>query len=406
MTKQDNLPAGWRMVLLRDVIENAQSGFASGERDPNGVVQLRMNNVDTRGNITWDDYIRVPTTQEQLSKYCLSDGDVVFNNTNSVELVGKSALFKPLDEPVVYSNHFTRLRVRRDLLDPGFLTSWLMRQWQAKLFEKICNRWIGQSAVKPQTLLDLEMPLPPIEEQRRIVGVLEEKLAAVEQARQAAEAQLEAARGLSAAYLRQVFDGREAQAWPKLPLQDIAILERGKFTPRPRNDPKYFGGSIPWIQTGRVESSGKYITEFDTTLNEMGLGVSRMFPKGTLVITIAATIGAVGILDFDSCMPDSLVGITPIVERSEVEYLYYALLFVREHLKSIAPQAAQANLNLGILRRLEIPVPNINEQRRIATELEEKNSRISTLLKALEEQIKEIRCLPSSYLQQAFNGEL
>ena len=172
MSDRRKLPDGWQMVYLRDMIEDAQSGFASGEREPNGAIQLRMNNVGTRGNLVWDEYIRVPTTQEQLAKYQLQEGDVVFNNTNSTELVGKSALFKDFSEPVVYSNHFTRLRARRNLLDPAYLASWLMRQWQTKLFERICNRWIGQSAVKPSVLLELEIPLPPLPEQIKIAEIL------------------------------------------------------------------------------------------------------------------------------------------------------------------------------------------------------------------------------------------
>src|SRR5262249_34573032 len=160
------------------------------------------------------------------------------------------------------------------------------------------------------------------------------QMTAVEQARAAAEAQLEAAKALPAAYLRAVFESPEAQKWPRKRLGEVAILERGKFTPRPRNDPRYFGGIYPWIQIGEVEAANKYILEYNSTLNDLGLAVSKMFPKGTLVISIAASIGAVGILGFDSCMPDSLVGITPKPELSDSDFLYYLLLWFRDYLKS------------------------------------------------------------------------
>ena len=121
-----SLPDGWRSVKLGEVITEAQPGFACGTRAPNGIIQLRMNNVDTRGNLVWDKFIRVPADQETISKYELAAGDVVFNNTNSTELVGKSALFSGYTVPVVYSNHFTRLRVDPDKLEPGYLASWLL----------------------------------------------------------------------------------------------------------------------------------------------------------------------------------------------------------------------------------------------------------------------------------------
>ncbi len=104
-----------------------------------------MNNVDTRGNFVWNEFLRVPADQATIDEYRLVPGDVLFNNTNSTELVGKSAIFEAHDEPVVYSNHFTRLRADTEQLDPAFLAAWLNHQWQQGTFARICNRWIGQS---------------------------------------------------------------------------------------------------------------------------------------------------------------------------------------------------------------------------------------------------------------------
>jgi len=192
---------------LDDVIAEAQPGFACGERDAAGVIQLRMNNVDTRGRMLWDKFIRVPADAGNVEKYRLSAGDVLFNNTNSVELVGKTALFTGHDEPVVYSNHFTRLRVRPSLCEPAYLAAWLVYQWNAGTFEKLCNRWIGQSAVNNDKLLSLELSLPPLSEQRQITANLRQKMEAVEVARRAAEEQLNAIQVLPGALLRQAFSG-------------------------------------------------------------------------------------------------------------------------------------------------------------------------------------------------------
>jgi type I restriction enzyme S subunit len=194
-------------VKLGEVIRNAQAGFACGERDANGIVQLRMNNLDTRGNFIWDDVLRVPRENNNIEPFLLVPGDVLFNNTNSTELVGKSALFTGYAEPIVYSNHFTRLRTVGDALLPDVLASWLNHQWQKGVFAAICNKWIGQSAVKTDRLLNLEIPLPPLAEQRRIAAVLREQMAAVEKARAAAQAELAAINALPAALLRRAFNG-------------------------------------------------------------------------------------------------------------------------------------------------------------------------------------------------------
>jgi type I restriction enzyme S subunit len=107
-----------------------------------------MNNVTTLGRMDFSSLIRVPADAAIIGSYKLRPGDVLFNNTNSTELVGKSALFEGHTEPIVFSNHFTRLRPRVELLVPGFLALWLQSQWCRGLFGGICYRWIGQSAVQ------------------------------------------------------------------------------------------------------------------------------------------------------------------------------------------------------------------------------------------------------------------
>lgn len=207
MIRQNHNQLNWPLVKLVDVITEAQPGFASGERDPNGVIQLRMNNVDRRGNLVWNEFIRVPASAAMIEKFCLKDGDIVFNNTNSTELVGKSAIFQEHREPVVYSNHFTRLRTNPTELIPAYLANWLVYQWQTHVFERLCNRWIGQSAVKNDVLLALEIPLPPLEEQQRIVVFLNERLSTIDRVRASAEAQLSLINSLPGAILHRVFNG-------------------------------------------------------------------------------------------------------------------------------------------------------------------------------------------------------
>lgn len=217
------LPSGWRIARLGEVIAEAQPGFACGERDPHGVIQLRMNNVDTRGRMLWDEFIRVPANHQTTTRFRLAPGDVLFNNTNSVELVGKTALFGGQDEPVVYSNHFTRLRVQPDLCEAAYLAAWLVHQWNAGTFESLCDRWIGQSAVKNDKLLSLAIPLPPLLEQQRIAARFREQMEAIERARRAAQAELEAATKVFRAYIRQAFTCEEAVAWPREPVGSLIV---------------------------------------------------------------------------------------------------------------------------------------------------------------------------------------
>src|SRR5438128_11258888 len=109
MSGENGSHAGARtLTKLGELVEEAASGFACGQRANDGAIQLRMNNVTRRGELDWSSFIRVPVEKAMLDDYSLRDGDVVFNNTNSTEMVGKTALFNNLKEPVVFSNHFTR----------------------------------------------------------------------------------------------------------------------------------------------------------------------------------------------------------------------------------------------------------------------------------------------------------
>ena len=192
-----------------------------GERDPAGTIQLRMNNVTTEGAWDWSSFIRIPTDETVRNFYVLQPGDVVFNNTNSTELVGKTALFTEHNEPVVFSNHFTRLRTDAQRLAPEYLAHWLLSLWKQGAFARLCDKWIGQSAVQRSKLLALQIPLPPLPQQKRIAERLREQLAEVERARASVAAQLQAAEALSGAFLRTEFNGPAGTEWPKRRLAEI-----------------------------------------------------------------------------------------------------------------------------------------------------------------------------------------
>jgi len=170
--------------------------------------------------------------------------------------------------------------------------------------------------------------------------------------------------------------------WSEMALQEIAILARGKFSARPRNDPKFFGGEIPFVQTGDVRKARVDLKEYSQTLNEAGLRVSKLFPKGTLLFTIAANIGEVAFLSFDGACPDSLVAINPKSGVS-ARWLYYQLGFLQPSFEAAATQNAQLNINLEKLNPFRIPVPPFKEQEAIAGALADADALIEGLARLI-----------------------
>ncbi|MCX6030426.1 MAG: restriction endonuclease subunit S [Chloroflexi bacterium] len=403
------LPDGWRWVRLREVIRETQAGFACGQRDADGVVQLRMNNLDTRGNFVWDDVLRVPREGNNIEQFLLVPGDVLFNNTNSTELVGKSAQFDGYVEPIVYSNHFTRLRTVSDSLLPAFLSSWLNHQWQQGVFAAICNRWIGQSAVKADRLLSLEFPLPPLPEQQRIAGVLREQMTAVEKTRAAAQARLAAVKALPAAFLRQVFPqpGQPLPAgWRWVKLGEVCEIVRGS-SPRPKGDPRYYGGNVPRLMVEDVTRDVMYVTPRVDFLTEVGATLSRPMMKGDVVIVVSGAPGLPAILNVDACIHDGFVGLRKLqIEKLTQEFLFYFLRRSRELTDKEATGAIFRNLTTYQVGNIAIPLPPLSEQRRIAAVLRVQMAAVEKARAAAEAELNTVNTLPAALLRRAFNGEI
>lgn len=130
---------------------------------------------------------------------------------------------------------------------------------------------------------------------------------------------------------------------------------------RPRNNPALLGGPYPLIQTGEVTAAELYIDHYENTYSELGLAQSKMWPKGTLCITIAANIAQTAILGFEACFPDSVVGFVS-GERVTQIYIHYWFGFFQKILEEQAPQVAQKNINLKILSELDVMVPPMELQ--------------------------------------------
>ncbi len=171
--------------------------------------------------------------------------------------------------------------------------------------------------------------------------------------------------------------------WEIKPLSELGKLNRGVSKARPRNSPELLGGPYPLIQTGEVANAKTYITSFNSTYSEKGLAQSKMWPKGTLCITIAANIAQTSILTFDACFPDSVVGFISRNMTNEL-FIHYWFSFFQKILDEQAPQVAQKNINLKILSELNVIVPPLSLQNRFAAFVERVDQQKQTVQQSLE----------------------
>jgi type I restriction enzyme S subunit len=176
-------------------------------------------------------------------------------------------------------------------------------------------------------------------------------------------------------------------------LDEVGTLSRGKSKHRPRNDPVLYGGPHPFIQTGDVKHSNFYVTSFSQTYSDKGLAQSKLWPSGTLCITIAANIADTAILKFPACFPDSIIGFTAKDGVSSTAYVKYCLDTYKTQMRSISQGTTQDNMSQGKLLSLKFRIPDYTTQQKIAAilsaydDLIANNQRRITLLERMAEDI-------------------
>ena len=177
--------------------------------------------------------------------------------------------------------------------------------------------------------------------------------------------------------------------WRLVSLRELGEVNRGRSRHRPRYAEHLYGGPYPFIQTGDVKASNGRVMSHTQSYSEAGLAQSRLWPTGTMCITIAANIAETGILTFPACFPDSVVGFIAEPKKADVQFVEYMFRFMRSRIQHQATGSVQDNINIETLERLHFPIPPLAEQKAIAAVLGslddkiELNRRMSATLEAM-----------------------
>ncbi len=166
------LPANWEVVTVSEIAEDISSGFPSGQhnQEGRGVPHLRPMNISPKGDIVLETLKYV----EQDGYDALLEGDVLFNNTNSPAWVGKTAYIRK-DSNWAYSNHMTRIRPHRKIINAAWLANSLHFIFETGFFRMHCSHHVNQASINTAFLGDVKIPLPPPPEQHRIVAEIEKQ---------------------------------------------------------------------------------------------------------------------------------------------------------------------------------------------------------------------------------------
>ena len=348
----------WTVVKLSDVATLSSGGTPS-----------KANATFWDGDIPWVspkdmkcDHVR--DAADKITRAAVSESAARIVGSNSVLAVVRSGILAhtfpvaTLAREVSFNQDIKAITPKNGSLLPAFLF-WMLKGQEAQILRIGVKKGATVHSLSNGFLESLRFPLPPLDEQRRIVGLLDR---AAEIRRRADAARAKARAIIPALFLDTFGDpATNPKGWPVKTLGNLGELDRGRSRHRPRNAPELYGGPYPFVQTGDVANSKGRIRRHEQSYSEAGLAQSKIWPSGTLCITIAANIGKTGILEFDACFPDSVVGFKPWSEVTS-EFIQASLDFMQAEIEARAPQAAQKNINLQVLRGLEMICPPLGLQ--------------------------------------------
>jgi len=404
----EKLPKGWKWVKLGNVCK-VQGGFAFKSNDyvTKGNPIIRISNlIDGKVDLTDGTVYASDEIVKSLGQYKLSPDNLLIAMSGAT--TGKLGIV-----PKIFVSAYLNQRVGRFVndisqLDIKYLGLFLS---QPDYLSNILVNAFGSAIpnVSPGFLESLDLLLPPLPEQKRIAGILSDRLTAIDKARTATEVQLKAAKALPAAYLRQVFDSPEAQKWKRKKIGDVCELLPAKSIAT-EGDTEVLAITMACLSETGFQPAGikrARMRSHDAALSRVASGEVLIARSNTseLVGRVAIYSGEV-----EGVVASDLTIRIKAGSTLKPTFLtnYLSSLYIQGYWKERAGGASDSMKKITRSQLIEelIPVPALAEQNQITIAVAEKLAGITALKQSLQFQLTTINQLPAAILRQAFNGEL
>ena len=395
----NQLPKGWINVQVKDVTKSLSSGFACNKsfETTDGYVHLRTHNISTSGCLNFDQMIKVSHEKIDEKKSKIFKGEILFNNTNSKELVGKTA-YVDQDYDFAFSNHLTRI-VPNDKVHSKFLVYWLVSLQTSGYFNQICKKWIGQAGVNNTVLKSLSVPLPSKEEQKRIVEKLDALLTRIDTAIEHLQSKLALSKQLFDSVLDEFFKLSDCDS---VPLTEVVDFIGGSQPPKSQFSDVQKEGYVRLIQIRDYKtdnhivyvdsaSTKKFCTKEDVMIGRYGPPVFQIL-RG-----------------LDGAYNVALMKAVPNEDVLTKDYLFWFLQSpsIQNYVIGISQRAAgQSGVNKKALEKYLIPVPSKTIQNDIVDKVGQLVNKSRNLEAEVTAEITSLNQLKASILDSAFKGEL
>ncbi len=325
----------WPQAKIGEICTEIKAGFACGNsaKDIEGIIHIRPMNITPDGQFTLTGAKSIDR-MDMREDYIIRAGDILFNNTNSKELVGKTC-YVASDINAGFSNHITRIRVGEQVI-PQYMALVLQSMFENGVFLRMCNKWVGQAAINVRTLSEMAIPLPPLTVQEEIVAEIESYQKIIDGARQVVE----------------------------------------NYKPTIKIDPKWETvklGSVFKLASGRGLPSkdrehGEYYVYGGNGIT--GLHNAYFVENPTIVIgRVGEYCGATHITSPKCWVTDNALMATDFYTEIDLKYLW--IMLNQLNLRQYAKVGGQPSISQTTVYDRSIPLPPIEIQKTIAGRIEE-----------------------------------
>jgi type I restriction enzyme S subunit len=373
--KIGRFPSDWQDAKLEDVLSQLRNGIvASQNKEGRGIPITRIETIsDEKIDTNKLGYLE-KVNALSYADFLLTEGDILFSHINSLAHIGKTALYEGVPKSLLHGMNLLLLRPKTNVVNPKYLLYLLKLFKKRNLFRAIAKKAVNQASINQTELGGVRVPIPSMFEQQGIIEVLSCVDSAIQRTDEVVAKTERLKKGLMQKLLTEGIDhkeykdteiGKTPKTWEKTTIDKECLVGTGG-TPS-RTTEEYFGGNIPWVKSTEVDYN--VITSTEETITKKGVENSnaKVYPADSLVIALygqGTTRGKCALLGIDAAV-NQACAVIQSKGRIHIPYLFYWCQHSYSQIRSLSQGANQSNLNMGIVRSLELPLPPPSEQKKI-----------------------------------------
>lgn len=390
-----------KMVPLPQVLEFARNGVSIKQDQTSGGLPITRIETIADGKIDENKVGYAGLALDDQREKRLLPGDILFSHINSVEHIGKCAIYEGIPSPLIHGMNLLCLRPNLDLVSPKFLLYALRTNDFRVQLSRFVNRAVNQASVSVSNLSKTIIPLPPLQEQQRIAAILD-AADELRTKRRESLAQLDAL--LQSTFLEMFGDPvTNPKGWETDEVSRLGEVVTGNTPSRERSD--YYGTAIEWIKSDNINDPSFVLTPAKEGLSEAGIAVARIAPQGSILITCIAgspsCIGNAAIADRDVAFNQQINAFIP-GPRIDPWFAFGLFLLGKKLVQNASTNSMKGMVSKSAFSAIQLICPPIELQRVFASRFEA----IKRQKKRLHEQLTELDTLFAAIQSRAFRGEL